>query len=408
MHAAAARAGAARSSLSRAAAGGSGSSRDFREKVRAASRAYRLEQTVPSDGMGKCASKTVCFLSLGFLIAAIVLLASSLRDTRGAAVRDFDEAVRLWATSGRADFGGALFNVTARLPGSVESMKMIPVASESEDIDWRQKDSEAGLGVDIFQGLAFVARLPVPGYHEGNATARAEMAPLPPRSEAPMLTIDIVGGNGGKFSLGPLPIHFDEVLKQMTPNPEGKCWRVQRGHWRQRQCHVVRRLANICIQVERTASGAWQAKQQPESPEERQRGVRAGPGVAAPRVGCDPQTAWDPTVYDTDACWGPPLPSYARQGECEGTADRPHFVDISLRSELDPFIRAEVLTEDRFDFGLAVSSQRGIAGALLFVSLVLALPTLLRLKRCQKRCSRSDEELSALSPGATKVGCSRA
>merc|ERR1712039_1099322 len=66
-------------------------------------------------------------------------------------------------------------------------------------------------------------------------------------------------GNGtqSKFSLPALPLVYDEVVRARTPAPENKCKREQSGTWRDRHCHVVRRLSQICLQVEPDERGQW-------------------------------------------------------------------------------------------------------------------------------------------------------
>merc|ERR1711861_111754 len=58
---------------------------------------------------------------------------------------------------------------------------------------------------------------------------------------------------------------------------------------------------------------------------------------------------------------------------------RQHAVDITVRSARDPYLRAEELTKDRFDFGLDGPSQRNLGITFLVIGTLLGIIPLVRL-----------------------------
>eukprot|EP00929_Paragymnodinium_shiwhaense_P015267 TRINITY_DN12332_c0_g1_i1.p1 TRINITY_DN12332_c0_g1~~TRINITY_DN12332_c0_g1_i1.p1 ORF type:complete len:434 (+),score=83.00 TRINITY_DN12332_c0_g1_i1:56-1357(+) len=373
-----------------------------------------LEKRSDDAQLGACTSCCMTLISLTFSGIGLAMLLSSASNDREAKVSDYDAAVRNWAERGRSALEGASFTVSAQWrypdsaanasaeqfwgpPGSAEVQ--MAVVTEDEDKMLNASDSEGGAGTLAYAPLRYRANLKLPAYYD-SSTAAGQAAseawtPLPSKPEAPVLQIAISAANKdgatSSFHLHGVPLHYDQVVQSRTPAPENKCRGEQRGTWRANRCHIVRRLASMCMQVERSeADGAWKLHDAVASEEGSAASSRAAQALVLEPVGCDPLRNWEPANYVVDSCWGP----MSLRRRCEASAAVAHSVDITIRSWEDPFIRAEVLTEDSFDFGLSSASQRLGGGLFLCIGLCLSLPVLFRFIKWRRKQQAPEEKRS--------------
>lgn len=211
------------------------------------------------------------------------------------------------------------------------------------------------------------------------------------------------------------------------------CEQHEGGVWQDGHCWLLRVLSHVCVQVG-IAEGNWTPQSLPGSAAVREKrtmtmhegrafpsasaglrhpetSLRAKSKAAAPHFGafgCDPRSAWDVAVYRTCGWSRPPLngapdtplswkgahvplkraagvveameraPLYAIFGgaACHLESSIEHVVEVAIRSAEDPYLRAEWLTQGRFDFGYGVETLRGLGFALLAVGCILSLALL--------------------------------
>lgn len=312
------------------------------------------------------------------------MLVNSATNDRGDKVEDYDVHVNNWVSSGRASFLSADVQVlalgTTTLRGSMKS-------SDGAEKDFR--DAEHGSGLLTYLPLKFEHVFQFDSYYPAsNAQTEDEIHwdPLPEREAAKRVTFEfaIRSGNGtqSKFSLPALPLVYDEVVRARTPAPENKCKREQNGMWRQRRCHVVKRLSQICVQVEMNERGQWIPRLQDAAVD----GASARNGTLISGCGPDAHNSWSVETYITDACWGanPARSSCAAQ-------EKDHIVQVTLRSASDPFIRAEELTGTSLNFGMSPGSQRSLGITTLSIGLVLGIVPVLRVREIVKKSNRRED-----------------
>jgi hypothetical protein len=250
------------------------------------------------------------------------------------------------------------------------------------------RDTENGDGLLMYTPLRYEAPLefdsyyPAHGLHSLHSTW---LPPLPRREDARHVTFEFTtrSGNGtvATFSTQSFPLVYDEVVISRTPAPENKCRREQGGTWRDRHCHVVMRLTSVCLQVQLGADGAWHPH--PRVPPQDAAGSAQLHGSSTvtygDTYGCDPRNKWSPVTYTLDSCWGPRHPSSQTHGCPRDTQTPAHHVGVVVRSSADPWLRAEELTDDKFDFGLSQASQRAYGITMLVVGSCLGMIPLMRL-----------------------------
>merc|ERR1712146_162776 len=168
------------------------------------------------------------------------------------------------------------------------------------------------------------------------------------------------------FATAPLPLHFVDTVRARTPAPDVKCRTEEHGVWHSGKCHVMKVLAQVCMQIQ--ANGRlWQFHK----------------GSAAEPLGCDPKNHWDIARYVVDPCWGH---THATR-QCPNipvapSSTAPQIVELTLRSADDPLLFAESLTDNTFDFGLSARSQHVLGVTLLAIGACLSCPGVLFLRRC--------------------------
>jgi hypothetical protein len=256
--------------------------------------------------------------------------------------------------------------------------------TESPEPKFQDRDSEHGQGLLPYTPLRLEASFEFDSYYPANGSYNnySTWVPLPDQEEASHVTFEITtSGNGtpSTFVTAAFPLVYDETVIARTPAPDNKCRREQGGTWRNRQCHVVKRLSHVCVQVELGTGGEWRLHA---------RGDAASLAGPAPSYGCDPKTHWRPATYTVDSCWGPRHGS--SRGNCAQAGSRPqHLVELMVRSSADPFLRAEELTNDKFDFGFSPGSLRAHGITMLIIGTCLGLMPVMRL--CMHFCSSEDD-----------------
>lgn len=98
-------------------------------------------------------------------------------------------------------------------------------------------------------------------------------------------------------------------------------------------------------------------------------------------------------------------------------SEQKQVVKVVVRSWEDPFLKAEELTEDKFDFGMSPSSQRNLGLVLVGIGLMTGVMPLIRLRDAIRgdaeearslRCGDFEDEErgggAAALPKSTRIG----
>lgn len=328
----------------------------------------------------------------------------SFSNTRQELVTDYDKGVELWIGGARSTFAAASLHVDALVTFPNMSLATdLQLVSSSEP---SFQDAEEEKGLLNYTPLRFEANLNFDSYYPQNQTSSDLWDLLPSRDAAAKVvfrfTMRNSSGHVSTFSTAPWPLVFDEVVRARTPQPQNKCRGEQKGTWRNRRCHVVRRLSEVCMQVDVSQAGVWEPNSKPLPVEENiykwrdNHNARIANGVNE-TYGCDPRMAWHPATWTADPCWG----TRHSLGKCSQSSTSPHRVSVVVRSAQDPYIRAEELTDDSFDFGFSPVSQCATGAMLLIVGLVLGVVPCLRIhESCKRRAEEAAEVRSIKYPGA--------
>eukprot|EP00446_Apocalathium_sp_SHHI-4_P013736 CAMPEP_0177214390 /NCGR_PEP_ID=MMETSP0367-20130122/33667_1 /TAXON_ID=447022 ORGANISM="Scrippsiella hangoei-like, Strain SHHI-4" /NCGR_SAMPLE_ID=MMETSP0367 /ASSEMBLY_ACC=CAM_ASM_000362 /LENGTH=353 /DNA_ID=CAMNT_0018663773 /DNA_START=1 /DNA_END=1063 /DNA_ORIENTATION=+ len=318
-----------------------------------------------ATGISTCACSAL-------LCAGIGAVVSSFTDVRAVLVQD-------------ADMADGVLNQT-------KAMKV----SEADDRSFH--DTEAGDGLLSYTPLKFQSsqiRLLLP---EGRRVGGLQP---PPRTEAQAVIIELAmrsrNGTMSRFALNPLPLAYDETVHARTPAPERKCRSEQGGTWMNRQCHLVKRLNAICVQVYHDEAGAWHlhSKMAPPLPDH-----IPVPSFQRHTFGCDVASDWHPAEYSTDRCWGP----QHGQGDCLSQQSEDQIIHVTVRSARDPFIRAGELVGSNLDFGMSKGMQRAYGFTMLVLGVCLGLVPVVRLylacrPTIRSKWADSDEDTRKFSYG---------
>mmetsp|Transcript_67310 Transcript_67310/g.217319 ORF Transcript_67310/g.217319 Transcript_67310/m.217319 type:complete len:397 (-) Transcript_67310:166-1356(-) len=347
------------------------------------------EEKPPCSGPNVAAAMASCACVL-LASVGLVMLVNSFTDTRGALVSDYDAHVTQWVDAARASFAAVEVNATVRW---VTGHRVLQRMEASEDDEPQFHDAEHGKGLLPYVPLTFASSFDFESYYPGteDGTETTSWEPLPDRETATSVifqfTLRSSNGTLSTFATPSLPLVYDEVVRSKTPAPDNKCRMQQNGVWRDRRCHVVKRLTQLCLQVQLDEGGAWMPNHRdtPDPP--------SGPSRSSTpeTYGCDPMHAWNPATYTLDPCWGRRV-----SDRCPREARTKHVVHVIMRSAWDPFISAEELTDDTLNFGLSPSSQRVNGITMLAVGCCLGLVPVIRICKLGED-PRYNEDCRALS-----------
>lgn len=304
-------------------------------------------------------------MTFGLMLAALIYMIMSFGNTRTAHVREYDEHVRLWTASERSKFAKWHFQMSTHWTTDVE-VDASQDLNSSEQKGFRIHDSEDGRGVDDYVPLVQSATISFPDHFEGlNATAVTALG-APPTADFVFTARRSTSAAEVQVGSLKLPLIYARSVMGHTPNPSSKCPAEQHGTWHAGRCHVVRRLAHICLQLEETGSG-WKLRQRTEG------------GF----WGCDPRYQWNPATY----AFVTPSSGYK------------HQVMIELRSSSDPLFNIEELTQSKFDFGMSAAHERLFALTLFGLgSLFCLCPAIDALTRHRRSGRRVCEEKGTGAP----------
>ncbi|KAG5178379.1 hypothetical protein JKP88DRAFT_329558 [Tribonema minus] len=163
------------------------------------------------------------------------------------------------------------------------------------------------------------------------------------------------------------PLTTTRRARAPQPAPETKCMVQQHGvldHASQ-ECVSYQALTSLCVQVRLSPGGA--ASLAPM--------VRARKSSGVPSYGCSAAAAWSPVAYaplpleghSTDDVAVPPVNLTA--------------LTITVRSELDPYLHAQVITHDSMTFGLSSRSCLIVGASCLALGALLAALTAAAARR---------------------------
>jgi hypothetical protein len=277
------------------------------------------------------------FLSITTFIVGCYFVSLGNEDHRASQVELYDDSVRSWTASARSEFQGVTATVDngTKVIGLVEDTS--PDALHDKDVlhDLVQYDS-----------LKYSFIGPLFGSMSWNQTAGEETRML-------SITID----QNGLTNTVQLPVKVYKT--KIYPSSNQKNCRYQiHGSWRNSHCQTYHRIQRICIQLNRSTTGQWQAD------------------ADLGGVGCTEYDKWNPAEYavvtGTHISFGhgePPV------GEIPGLSQ----VELMLRSSRDPFIDAMARTHDSGNFGETSHEEYVVGFVLMAGSLLLAIPLLAHL-----------------------------
>lgn len=349
-----------------------------------------LKATNLATGLSTCAAVIL-------VCAGATSLINSFFNQREELVQQYDARVQEWISSSRPDFVHSWLQVTAhwndtRKGSASENHDVEKEMVESHASDRNFHDSEGGKGLLSYTPLKFTSTFEFGSYYPKNDTWDL----LPFQDNAPTVTFEfrMKSGNGtvNTFQMIPAALAYDQVVTPRTPAPDRKCRQEQHGMWKGRQCHVVRQLSRVCVQVYHDEDGTWKMHSK-RLPDKKADGQEKAISVVQDTCGCDIDKDWHPAIYETDKCWGPGhhTPS------CNEESSK-HIVEVTVRSARDPFIQAETLVGKRMDFGLSVGSQRAFGLTMLAIGMVLCIVPCLHLRAsCKGNRRRSRDFPEAIS-----------
>eukprot|EP00930_Biecheleria_cincta_P007346 TRINITY_DN108554_c0_g1_i1.p1 TRINITY_DN108554_c0_g1~~TRINITY_DN108554_c0_g1_i1.p1 ORF type:complete len:360 (-),score=49.91 TRINITY_DN108554_c0_g1_i1:155-1192(-) len=297
-------------------------------------------------------------LTFGLMLAALIYTILSFNSARTEHVREYDDHVRLWTASERSRFASWHFHMSSHWTTDVE-VNISQDLCSSEQKGFQIDDTENSRGVDDYVPLVQRATMNFPEYFEGmNATAVTELGALP----AAVFVFTARSTSATEVQVGSLklPLIYASTVMGHTPNPSSKCSAQQHGTWYAGRCHVERRLARICLQLEAAGSG-WKLRQ------------RTDGSV----WGCDPRNHWNPATYE-----------FVTQ-----RSGYKHKVVVELRSSSDPLFSIAEITNGKFDFGMSAAHERLFALTFFGLgSLFCLCPTLDALAQRRRSSRRISEE----------------
>lgn len=338
--------------------------------------------------------------------AGLTSLIHSFANDRGKLVAEYDGSVEEWVAEARKELAFTTINVTANVKGAANiSISNGMQAASTPEIGFH--DAEQERGILNYTPLRYTAQFEFDSYYPGNGSDVTDPWDLlPSREEAPTVEFRFevrnLSGHVATFTTQPWPLVFDEVVRPRTPAPENRCRREHKGVWRRRHCHVVRSLTDVCLQVEHDERGSWRPHAKSRKNDTWDSKVMARAALTSETYGCDPKTAWHPALFKTDPCWA----AKSRDGQC-AEKFRVQRVSLVVRSARDPFIKAEELTDDTFNFGLSPTSHRTIGITMLFLGVLLCIVPAARLRDIVRRRSKGSEESRSLKllPPQEEEGC---
>lgn len=347
--------------------------------------------SVSSHNTAACVAAVTSAILFG---VGLTYLVESADDTRERSVANYDAQVQRWVENGRAVFGSANLSATARWASAAGgSLEQRMNASEAQESTFH--DSENSEGLMGYVPLKFEASFDLGTYYpvDPNSEAandRDSWSVLPSFDDAETISFDLQArnrdGSVSVLSTVRFPMVYAEAVPSRTPAPEMKCRREQGGMYNveDRKCWVAQRLSEVCLQVRQGPDGDWAftRKELPSNYNNSQQ---------LETYGCHSYYSYNPALYTRDRCYGP-LPF-----GCKSVADAvPHAIQVTVRSAGDPFIRAEELTKNSFDFGLSSWSRMTTGTVLLVMAAILALVPLCRARELLSKGKKRDVARSSL------------
>lgn len=321
---------------------------------------------------------------LGSFLAVIGLgvLLWSFNDERDELIHEYHNVVDDWTSTWRPYFAGVTMNVTTVFsadPKLGSAQTILPSVDAEPSF---KRDSENGIGLPSYSPLKFSASLasgipPSRNFSE-------EWSPLPSLDTAPRITVSFrAAAENGLVSefAATFPLLFDDTVPSVTPAPEMKCSGQQQGTWHNGRCHVAKRLASLCWQIERNSTG--KIAMRPKDPS-----VRVRSAVPSYFTGCYYHNSWHPAVYVSDSCWG------RTSTRCRLNME--NDIKLMLRSTEDPFIYAQTLTQGTLDFGMAAETWRVLGIVILLSSSVIVCFLIARYYGHKHGRKHSDEDTRSL------------
>jgi len=226
--------------------------------------------------------------------------------------------------------------------------------------------------------------------------------PLPPFNAAPAATFVLTTAGGPNAEQGQnsvrLPLVHGGFAVSFGESAKNDCLMSGYGRWRGRHCHTAKRLARLCLQVESDGQGQWQFRRRPPPP-------HSSP-TPLPSMeqfyGCDPKTHWEPAMYKVDLCWAGSR-GRAHTPKCSH-ANTTQVVDVVVRNSKDPFLVAEDLTYDTFDFGPTAGAQWVSGLGLIALGCLIVVAPLCFARHLKAQGSAEERESLAAERSAARRG----
>eukprot|EP00931_Biecheleriopsis_adriatica_P112669 TRINITY_DN8735_c0_g1_i2.p1 TRINITY_DN8735_c0_g1~~TRINITY_DN8735_c0_g1_i2.p1 ORF type:complete len:349 (+),score=57.87 TRINITY_DN8735_c0_g1_i2:85-1047(+) len=197
-----------------------------------------------------------CTLSLALLLAGSSYIFASLSNKRSEMVSQFNNDVRTWMESERSKFAAWRFFVAARWKESSLSSSMDP----REEMGFRLRD-EGGEGIESYIPLMYGAVIEFQSTPEFQAMPEAFNLSWLDGQAAPMAAFHFTARSSTMtvpVGVVEYPLISDIVTGSMKTDAARKC-RVMHGEWKDHECHRVRRLSRLCLQVDAQGVG-WQLR----------------------------------------------------------------------------------------------------------------------------------------------------
>jgi len=282
-----------------------------------------------------------CLLSMKglFLVFSLTCLAVGIyfidlanSGHRSAEVELYDASVSEWTSSGRSEFEGLIVTVN----NGTEVMKLVTDTGPDE-----LHDQDVDHDLLQYQTLKYSFTGPLFGevtwdQTEGQFTSSVTF------------TIE----QAGKTSTVELPVTVYRTKIYPASNQKNCRYQIH-GSWLGAHCQTFHRLTRVCLQVNQTASGLWQAD------------------TSLGGAGCTEYDHWNTDEFQV--LKGTHV-SFSHGEPPEGEIIGMNQIEVMLRSSQDPFIDAMTRTHDSGNFGDTSHDEYVVGGVLFGAAVVLAVP----------------------------------
>jgi len=285
---------------------------------------------------------TSCLLSAkGLLVvlctccfgAGLYLVIVSSQNHREQQVQAYDDVVRNWTRSSRAQYQALQLTINN---GSYTASLSLDTSEDS-----LHGSTKALLP---YSPLKYSYNGPIFGEHAWNSTAGSYSTVL-------TLTVD---GPSADISTCVVPVVVYKTVT-LTSGNQKSCRYQARGSWNNGHCETYHRIALVCMQIERAVGGGWH--------------MSAHPGCYVHDDWAVERFVQVPGTNQNYATGDPPA------GVIEGLEQ----MQVTVRSWRDPYLDAMARSNDSGDFGTPSTQDLLVGLALVGAGLVLSIPLIMHV-----------------------------